>query len=477
MTTSGGLAYALEAGAILTGTAVDKSAITLITTKEYPSGTDILDLRYNTFTAPDHNVHCFVGGNPNPETTGCLEEMGSLYYDQTYRIGYTYNLHSQNMNYRHIQALSTRADVRMKPDGKVNHEYYDFFGQFVDYYGQHDFADHWIENVFNKKDVKFEKWLADFRHITDESRAKTIGLAIRYLIINQFVLRSLEYSVYECWNHCREDVCTDMHLVHLDEAVAYYTGALEGKDGFGEGNLAYSLADEMCPHFRTCGETGDLHQGQSKVNIEIFKAFKSAQEALQLSNSCDVVKKAKDIVETQMKVPIIQSILWTSNNIQGEKELSDDAAAALATSSMALLPSVHACSAKIASSLYSLTKWDNKVQDYAVMKEALQDTYTCLRVTCADVGGIWSTRMWKFLEGKEPCDEWHLNKTKLQKAEEDLAAGIKFLIAAGSIVGVVLMFLAYRGRQAMLRRKYMREHGINYDSDSDSDDGEMGEFT
>ena len=45
-----------------------------------------------------------------------------------------------------------------------------------------------------------------------------------------------------------------------NEAVAFYTGALEGTDG--SGNLLHStLADKRCVNFKTCGREGNKLTG------------------------------------------------------------------------------------------------------------------------------------------------------------------------------------------------------------------------
>jgi hypothetical protein len=57
-----------------------------------------------------------------------------------------------------------------------------------------------------------------------------------------------------------------------DEAVAFYTGSLQGADGQGPGQLMYALAKKRATDFGT--ETETYHVGApANANIHIFNSF------------------------------------------------------------------------------------------------------------------------------------------------------------------------------------------------------------
>ena len=71
-----------------------------------------------------------------------------------------------------------------------------------------------------------------------------------------------------------------------DEAVAFYTGSIEGTSIGGVGDLSgkmqYYLANKRCENFGTCtaDTDGNAWEGRSKINKEIFDLFKKGQEQL-----------------------------------------------------------------------------------------------------------------------------------------------------------------------------------------------------
>jgi hypothetical protein len=108
----------------------------------------------------------------------------------------------------------------------------------------------------------------------EEAVAKTSA----YLGVAMYVIRELEDSLDDC---AAGDATRNGDSVQaLDEAVAFYTGSLEGSDGGGSGVFIYTLAEKRCVNFKTCGTNGNQIEGNAKVNIDIFSLFSQMQTNL-----------------------------------------------------------------------------------------------------------------------------------------------------------------------------------------------------
>ena len=60
------------------------------------------------------------------------------------------------------------------------------------------------------------------------------------------IIAQLELAAAEC-SECKGTTCEAVN--HLDRAVAYFTGSLEGTDGSGTGVSVLQLADNRCGNF------------------------------------------------------------------------------------------------------------------------------------------------------------------------------------------------------------------------------------
>ena len=177
-----------------------------------------------------------------------------------------------------------------------------------------------------------------------------------------YVIRELEDALDDC---AFLEAKRNEDAVHaLDEAVAFYTGSLEGTDGSGDGVQMYALADKRCANFRTCGVNANMAIGSAKVNIDIFREFDRMQQALNVGD-CDKARRNKEVIEQKMFVPLVQGTIryaWKQEyeTTAGEKEESEGA-----TFAAAVLPVVAACNQDDANTIYSQMKpGDNMVVDF-----------------------------------------------------------------------------------------------------------------
>jgi hypothetical protein len=69
--------------------------------------------------------------------------------------------------------------------------------------------------------------------------------------VAMIVIRKLELALTQCRRGLGKKMEKGAAVSAPDEAVAFYTGVLEGTDG--SGNLLLILADKRCANFKTCG--------------------------------------------------------------------------------------------------------------------------------------------------------------------------------------------------------------------------------
>ena len=137
--------------------------------------------------------------------------------------------------------------------------------------------------------------------------------AVKKSIVYQNVFMYTIWEMQDAINDCRDagDLKNNENSVHAwDEAVAFYTGSLEGVVQGGEnglssgtkfGKLLFNLAEKRCANFGTCTADfdGSEKSGYSQVNSNIFEKFNKAKQTLYYAEStqnfkCPGLYKAKD---------------------------------------------------------------------------------------------------------------------------------------------------------------------------------------
>ena len=252
-----------------------------------------------------------------------------------------------------------------------------------------------------------------------------------------YVIRELEDALDDC---AAADAKRNDDAVHaLDEAVAFYTGTLEGTDGAGSGVQMYALAEKRCANFKTCGPNGDQIEGAAFINTVIFKEFDRMQQNLSLG-LCAEARRNKEEIETNMFVPLVQGTLryaWKKANeaTSAEKEESEGAAFAAA-----VLPVLARCSENDADVIFnSMKPGSGNNIDYLEVKDAFERNYGCMGITCNDVGGLYDDANMMYYVGAAPCGDDNKHST----------ANVGAIV--GSIAGVIglgLIFLFIKRRRS-----------------------------
>mmetsp|Transcript_29658 Transcript_29658/g.71372 ORF Transcript_29658/g.71372 Transcript_29658/m.71372 type:complete len:532 (-) Transcript_29658:57-1652(-) len=376
----------LTAGDQVTGYGQDGSIVKATVAENYPRGTTVIEVVYKldeTITS-----FCHVGGSPRPITDGCFADSGRLAVNTgDPGLEYSYNVFTDTLNSISLQKLSTekRTETSYWCDACKS----DDFDKFYKLYGEYDYADKWFEAARLGRKTNFFFGDADFRSFGLEGKLEAMTTATLTLHIWMHVVFLMEDSVGKC-----RSKYGDHGINSWDKAVAYYTGSTEGSeiDAGQEGFLLKQLANKFCQTFKTCGPEGDAQSGEAYVNTEILDAFKNGLKALK-DGRCSALETNKEYISEMMRVPLVQGLLVNSYAQQLAPQRSEKAEAAGATFLAAVVPFVYNCKPADAATLVELMGASSfrGNTDFATVKAILERNYECMRINCADVGGIWDS--------------------------------------------------------------------------------------
>ncbi len=271
--------------------------------------------------------------------------------------------------------------------------------------------------------------------------------ASAYMAIFMSCIRKMEDGLHNC-----ERKKVDDGGVHAwDEAVALYTGSLEGSEGSGDGVLMYNLADMRCQNFKTCGTDSNSARGTSNVNLQVFDEFRVGQAKLK-QRDCSGARSNKARIVQLMTVPLIQGTLRYAY-YQGTGELTTESAEAEgATLAAAVLPFVYDCGdegKKNAAIIYANMKTRHNPTDFKQVKSAFEQSYQCLGITCADVGGVWDTFGNQYRDGAKPCTG-NVISSNVKETNDSRNTGLVLGLTLGgaSCVLLIVMLSSFLGRKA-----------------------------
>lgn len=269
-----------------------------------------------------------------------------------------------------------------------------------------------------------------------------------------YVIREMEDAIDDCDNSCLD--CNGGSAHAWDEAVAFYSGSIEGADkqGTSDGVFLHSLADKRCINFRTCGEDRDEVDGLSAINLEIFRYFNAGKNDL-LAGRCSSAKNYKEKIEKLMAVPLVQGTLRyayiTDKQPSGEKEEAEGAVFAAA-----VLPLVHACNAADAEVIYNNMAVGSGGADFGEVRLAFERNYECMGITCEDVGGLWNGDS-DYLPDAAPCTS-SSNKTGA------IVGGVLGGLAAALIAVFVWVRCRNRGAHGKDNSFVPGQHAVHQDT-------------
>ena len=190
---------------------------------------------------------------------------------------------------------------------------------------------------------------------------------------------------------------TDKALEYWDDAVAFYRGI--GLNSDDPSSVLENLATVYAKRFGTQSE-----DEQAQVNKNLQQWFTNGKMAISNSN-CDSLQILARDIEHQMIVPLVQGLFYNAYEVDVQNNEREITQVETSTFSAALLPMLHKCSEGNAALVSHNTLLSEDVYpSFQVIKDAVERQYSCLGITCEDVGGIKSlSSKLEYVKDGEPC--------------------------------------------------------------------------
>jgi hypothetical protein len=342
---------------------------------------------------------------------------------------------------------------------------------YQDYYGVADYANQWILGAFKDDDSTastFTNGRMDFSLLTD---IEAQGVAIETAVVVMSIWMTVVQHVYEAIDRCNY-VDTAASLNNWDQAVAFYTGSTVTEPTIhDQGALLYSLAQTHCKTFGTCHPVS----GMAKVNTAVYADFNVGKENL-LAGKCLEAKANAESILRWMQVPLIQGTLASVYTMDLANDDRQTTRAQGAAYGAAILPLLDKCNANYTALVYrDMDLAMSSLGSFEVVKDALESQYGCLRVTCADVGGIVDlANPGKYIKDAEPCgyaavdDDEDEEQDNLKSANNDNTASssnsssknnVDVGLAVGLLVALAVVLILIGVMVCCLCRRSRRRKG------------------
>jgi len=302
----------------------------------------------------------------------------------------------------------------------------------------------------------------DLGAVGDDFRLELIKKGIVYLNVFPYVIWEMQDAINDCNTG---DVDLNDNSVHAwDEAVAFYTGSLEGvlrggNDGLdsctdGNCELQFMLADKRCMNFGTCTADydNDDYAGYSKLNSDLFTLFTAGRDQIlgaYHTLECPDTDDTMNEISGMMLIPFIQGVQRYLYKTSVSATPSAKEAGELFAFATAVLPFIDLVDPDTAEMLYNRA-WglDYSTYDWKDIKYAIEDTYPLLGVgagvgivTCAQIGELTESSV---VQG-EACTD---------ASESDSSSTPDWAIAL--IIVLVILLLIAIGCGILMRQKYKK---------------------
>ena len=247
------------------------------------------------------------------------------------------------------------------------------------------------------------------------------------------------YKLRHATKVCHEGTADlSISMTHWDEAVAFYIGSITRESGT-DGYLLYTLAQKESQRFGTYDDT----LCKANVNEEIIGDFIEGRAKLQ-QNLCDIAESFVDRIQSKMLVPFVQGLLRHTYAIHNQNDSQQVTQGEVAGFAAALLPTFNYCDQSVALIVAKDLAPGKALQSsFEVIKYNVERTYTCLRISCNDVGGLLNTAGNNYLRNAEPCNYVRPESTteKVQDVFGDISNDVKTMNPTARIILFVALGL------------------------------------
>ena len=243
--------------------------------------------------------------------------------------------------------------------------------------------------------------------VKDVGWAQLIKKGANYQAVWMTVIHELTDAIGDCYSG--DITANDGQALAWDEAWAFYAGSLVAETPAAavtdRGTLIWKLAEKRGDDFKTDDATGP-----SSVNVQLLAEFIKGRDLI-IGARCAEAEGVVDNIIRLMYIPLIQGTLkyaFRADPANSAGDCTADADKTAMTASdgcvkiwaegwafaAAILPRIDQCSATAAATIKTnieISASKPMAGGFAAVKTAMESTYPCLGITCADVGAYTGT--------------------------------------------------------------------------------------
>jgi hypothetical protein len=249
------------------------------------------------------------------------------------------------------------------------------FKDYTDFLGTADYADNLITDILQQEN--------DYALASRGQRAELVLRALQTMVSFMSVLANM-HSASE---HCNSNEL-DAAKFAWDKAVALYvgsiTGLVAGGQNDGNGNLLYSLANEVCSEFNTCEASGE-----AEANRRLLFHFAGGREAIAQQQCEQLTRQIEKEIFPTLVIPLIQGTLKFAMDYENTSIREADSVGTAHMIAKAVIPLINPVNATSASTLdqeFGSFRTTSPGTADAAIFEAFAYALRGLKMSCEDLG-------------------------------------------------------------------------------------------
>jgi len=277
---------------------------------------------------------------------------------------------------------------------------FDTFAAFASFYGNNDeFAETYLQAAL---DTTVSSLSLGARTVelsaSIPGRTRTVRYGVLILRVWMAVASALEQAVHQVDLDCTNN--DSAALTAWNQAYALYTGSLAELDEPLGGYFLYRLAQQQAEIFGTTP-----HGQEAPLNAEMMDKFVQGKQMIQdCRTSTTELRTLVDRMLALLRVPVLQGALRQMYAFDEEGERRPVSQGEAAVFGLTAAGIVALCSEGFAQVVWDDLRYGKQAQgSYTVVKGAMERHYECLGISCADMGGIITSRGDSYVPRAEAC--------------------------------------------------------------------------
>jgi hypothetical protein len=357
-----------------------------VVAEDAPAGATEFKVQY------EPGIFCYVGSLKTPKIDGCFSDS----VDGNKSVSVVSGDVTHDISYDYTALNNTNAGLTLKQISEwseIVHNRSAIYDQYEDFSNKYNFANEWImaalmgrTTAFNTASIPFVDF--DFAKLDFDGRKAAVTHGIRGITLWSAVVSKLQEAVEQCNN----TATTNKMIRSWEQASAFY----EGQESV---YTLQSLSSQECEFYGTCDANSP-----SPITLMFFENLNEGKNLLKTGN-CTMASEVANKIKSKMYIPLIQSTLrmaYELDSLDLQSSRREGQAAAMAAS---IAPALNACKPSIATNVMnSLKPGKAKFVKYLDIRLLIEQTYSCLGITCLDVSGLTiNPGSGEYLSDAKPC--------------------------------------------------------------------------